>query len=157
MQQRRVQARALHATWQEYFAAENYEKARVEFGNALQINPKDAEARYMSGRVAEKLGKIRDAVGGYQAAIESNSDHTQARANLGRVFVFAGVQSRRWRRLSRAAKHPDDPDLLTRTRSGADTTQGQAGSAGRCRKGGETGTGQRERRCAARLPLQPVR
>src|SRR3990170_2922731 len=69
---------------QKYFASGNFEKARVEFRNALQITPKDAEARYMNGRVAEQLGDLRGAAGMYQGAIDVDADHLQARANLGR-------------------------------------------------------------------------
>ena len=39
-----------------YLAAQNYPKARIEFQNALQIDPKDAKARYEVGFIDEKLG-----------------------------------------------------------------------------------------------------
>ena len=38
-----------------YLEASNYEKARVEFQNALQISPVDPEARFENGVVDEKL------------------------------------------------------------------------------------------------------
>jgi tetratricopeptide (TPR) repeat protein len=97
----------------EYFTAENYDKARIEFGNALQIAPQDAEARFMIGRTAEKLGKVRDAVSGYEGAIDVNPDHVQARANLSRVYVFAGMPDKAMEVVEPGlAKHPDDADLL---------------------------------------------
>src|SRR6185295_16831832 len=37
---------------QKFYDAGNYDKARVEFRNALQISPNDPEARYMNGRIA---------------------------------------------------------------------------------------------------------
>jgi len=99
---------------QEYFVAGNFEKARVEFRNALQIAPNDAEARFMNGRVAEKLRDIRTAVGMYQGAIEVNADHVQARANLGRLMVFGGAPQRALELVEPGlAKHPDDAALLT--------------------------------------------
>ncbi|HEV7716542.1 MAG TPA: tetratricopeptide repeat protein, partial [Steroidobacteraceae bacterium] len=99
---------------QEFFTAGNYEKARVEFRNALQIMPNDADARYMNGRVAEKLNDLRTAVGMYQGAIDVNADHVQARANLGRLLVFAGAPARALEIVEPAfPKHPDDADLLT--------------------------------------------
>jgi tetratricopeptide (TPR) repeat protein len=98
----------------EYFAAESFEKARVEFSNALQITPDDAEARYMSGRVAEKLGDVRGALGAYQAAVDANPEHVAARTNLGRVFVFAGAPDRAMEVIEPAlVRHPDNADLLT--------------------------------------------
>jgi tetratricopeptide (TPR) repeat protein len=99
---------------EKYYAAGNFEKARVEFRNALQITPNDTEARFMNGRVAEKLGDIRTAAGMYQGTIDLNADHVQARANLGRLMVFGGVPARALEIVEPGlAKHPDDADLLT--------------------------------------------
>jgi tetratricopeptide (TPR) repeat protein len=98
----------------EYLAAANFEKARVEFRNALQIDPNDADARFLHGRALEKLGNIREAAGMYQAAIDSNADHLQARANLGRIFVFAGAPERALEYVAPGlAKAPANADLLT--------------------------------------------
>src|ERR1700722_3541299 len=74
-----------------YFSAANYDKARVEFSNAAQIDPKDAEARFQLGRVAEKLGDMRGAVGQYQAAISDDPALAGARAALGRLFLYGGL------------------------------------------------------------------
>lgn len=99
---------------QEYFAAANYDKARVEFRNALQITPNDAEARFMSGFTAEKLGDLRTAGNMYQATIDVDPEHARARANLGRMLVFAGAPSRALELVEPAiVKHPDDAELLT--------------------------------------------
>jgi tetratricopeptide (TPR) repeat protein len=98
----------------EYFAAENYEKARVEFGNALQIAPNDADAKFMTGRVAEKLGNIRDAAAAYQSVIEMKPEHVEARANLGRLYVFSGVPDKAMEMVEPAlATQPDNAELLT--------------------------------------------
>lgn len=99
---------------QEYFAEENYEKARVEFRNALQIAPEDAQARYMTAVVAEKLGNIADAARLYQSTLEADAGHLKARAALGRVYVFAGMPDKAKEIIeSGLASHPEDPDLLT--------------------------------------------
>ena len=107
--------RASHmARGQEFFAAGNFEKARVEFRNALQIAPNDADARLMNGRVAEKLGDIRTAAGMYQSTIDVRADDVQARANLGRLMVFAGAPARALEVIGPGlTKHPDDAALLT--------------------------------------------
>jgi tetratricopeptide (TPR) repeat protein len=75
----------------DYLAASNYDKARVEFRNAAQIDPNDADVRYLLGQVAERENDIRDAVGQYRAAISQNPKHLPARAALGRLFLFGGV------------------------------------------------------------------
>src|SRR5882672_2402091 len=58
----------------EFFAAGNFEKARVEFRNALQIAPNDADARYENGLVDERLGNPREAAQFYQGTLDVNAD-----------------------------------------------------------------------------------
>lgn len=79
---------------QAYFADGNYTKAGVEFRNALQIAPKDPQARVMAGRTAEKLGKPRDALGLYQSVVDDTPANTDARAGLGRLLIFGGAPDR---------------------------------------------------------------
>ncbi|MES1262727.1 MAG: tetratricopeptide repeat protein [Peristeroidobacter soli] len=98
----------------DFFAAANYEKARIEFRNALQILPNDAQARYRYGRSMEALGKVREAAGMYQGAIDSDANHAGARAALGRVYVFAGAPEKALELVEPAlAKNPNDAELLT--------------------------------------------
>ena len=97
-----------------YLAANNLQKAQVEFRNAMQIAPNRADARVMSGRVAEKLGNVRDALGLYQSAIDVDAGYVPARLGLGRLYVFAGAPGRALEVIAPALlQHPDDPDLLT--------------------------------------------
>src|SRR3984957_6841287 len=76
---------------QTFLAAGNFEKARVEFRNALQIAPTDSEARYEVGVVDEKLGNIREAAQFYQGALDANADNVMARAKLGRLYLLSGA------------------------------------------------------------------
>ena len=99
---------------QEYFTAGNWEKARVEFRNALQVTPDDAEARFMNARVAEKLNNITDAARLYQSTIDIAPDHVRARAALSRMYVFGGAPDKALELIRPGLeKHPDDPELLT--------------------------------------------
>jgi tetratricopeptide (TPR) repeat protein len=97
-----------------YYAAKNYEKARVEFRNALQIAPNDSEARYQNGLVDEKLGNQREAGQFYQGAIDADADNVRARAALARLYLFGGAPERALEVVKPSlVRHPDDPSLLT--------------------------------------------
>jgi len=98
---------------QTFLAAGNLEKARVEFQNALQIAPKDADVRFQMGVVDEKLGNQREAAKFYQGAIDVNPDHVGARAKLARLYVFSGAPEQALELLEPAMdKHPDAAELL---------------------------------------------
>ena len=98
---------------QAYLASGNLDKAGVEFRNATQIEPKNAEALYFNGRVAEARNNIREAFGFYQAAIDANPGYAPARAGVGKMFVFGGTAKRALDVIDPGlAEHPDDVDLL---------------------------------------------
>jgi tetratricopeptide (TPR) repeat protein len=98
----------------EFYAAGNYEKARIEFRNALQIAPNDVEARYQNGLVDERLGNPREAAQFYQGALDINPEDVRARAALARLYLFAGQAEKPMELVKPALlKHPDDPELLT--------------------------------------------
>jgi tetratricopeptide (TPR) repeat protein len=102
-----------------FLAAGNFEKARVEFRNALQIAPNDSEVRFENGVIDEKLDNTREAAGFYQAAIDSNPENIRARVALGRIYMHGGAPKLALDAINPAfAKHPDDAGLLT-VRAGA--------------------------------------
>lgn len=99
---------------EKYFAEQNYDKARIEARNALQIDPNYVEARYLAGRVAEKKAEIREAVGNYQAALDANPKFNQARAALARLFLFAGLPDKGLELVEAGLKdEPQNAALLT--------------------------------------------
>ena len=69
----------------------NLDKARVELRNALQIDPNDVEARYLSGVISEEQDNIRRAASQYRAAMDIDATHVPARAALARIHVIAGL------------------------------------------------------------------
>jgi tetratricopeptide (TPR) repeat protein len=97
-----------------YYAANNFEKARIEFRNALQIAPNDSEARYENGLVDEKLGNPREAAQFYQGAIDVDADNLRARTALARLYLYGGAPERALEIIKPSlVKHPQDPGLLT--------------------------------------------
>ncbi len=99
---------------QAYFAQGDYARASIEFRNAMQVSPKDPQARLLAGETAERLQRYRDAAGLFQSVVESNPDNVQARVDLGQIFDFGGVPQRALKLIQPAlAKHPNDAGLLT--------------------------------------------
>ena len=78
----------VRAGW-EFFHAGNYEKARVEFQNALQIDPKDAPARFALGQTFERLGDLRSAMGNYAAGADSPTE-VDSRVAMARILLLSG-------------------------------------------------------------------
>jgi tetratricopeptide (TPR) repeat protein len=98
---------------QAYFAQGEYAKASVEFRNAMQIAPKDTQARLMAGRAAERLGHMRDAYGLYQSVVDAEPLNAEASADLARMLIFGNNSEKALQVIQPVlARHPDDPTLL---------------------------------------------
>ena len=66
----------------------DFDKARIELKNVLQIDPKDAEAYYQLGRVFESLKNYQKAFANYSKAAELSPDHLANQARLGRIYLL---------------------------------------------------------------------
>jgi tetratricopeptide (TPR) repeat protein len=96
-----------------YLAEDNLDKASVEFRNALQIEPKNPEALYLNGTLAEQRGNVREAVRLYQAAIDLKPAGEEPRAALARLLVLAGASQQALEVIGPGLiEHPDSSDLL---------------------------------------------
>lgn len=62
-------------------------KARLEFRNAIQIDPKFADAYYMLGMTMSKAGNLREAYGSLSKAVDLKPDHMKAQVALARVLI----------------------------------------------------------------------
>ncbi len=74
-----------------YLTEKNYDKARIELKNVLQIDPKFAEAYYLMGQIEEANKELRKAIGNYKKALELDPNHTEAKIKLARIYVLAGT------------------------------------------------------------------
>jgi tetratricopeptide (TPR) repeat protein len=102
------------ASGRKYLAERNYVKARLEFRNALQLDPNDADASFLGGEAAEAVGDVREAAQMFQAAIDSNDHHLGARARLARLYAENGAPDKAIELVTPGlAIAPHDPDLLT--------------------------------------------
>ena len=70
------------------FEEGNYEKARLEFKNVLQIDPKDLEARFMLGQTLGEEQEYRAAASQYLAVLGEDSEHPGALAKLGTIYLL---------------------------------------------------------------------
>ena len=75
-----------------YFEEENYDKARVEFKNVLQIDPKSADSHYFLGQIAEREQEWHMAFEYYSSAVELDPELVDARVYLF-FYGFRGHKS----------------------------------------------------------------
>ena len=68
--------------------AGDFEKARIELKNVLQIDPKDGEAYYQLGSVYEQQKNYRKAYGNYLKAEELSPELLANHAKLGRFYLL---------------------------------------------------------------------
>ncbi len=114
---------------QSFLAAGNFEKARIEFRNALQIAPKDAMARYEMGLVDEKMENLREAAQFYQGTIDIDPNHVGARTKLARIYLLSGVPDKALDLVGPALKaRPDDAELLSIRAAAREQNKDQAGA-----------------------------
>src|SRR3990167_5974250 len=71
------------------FAKQDYEKARTNYKNVLQIDPKDVKGREGFARTLERLKDWRGAVGQYRAIIEEDPKNNAAKIKLGQLYLLA--------------------------------------------------------------------
>lgn len=97
----------------EFVEAGNWDKARLEFKNALQIDEQDLAARFELAKVLEQLKDLRAAAGHYMRIVEIEPGHVQARVRLGHVLLLGGAQDLAQEQVDAAlALAPEDPDVL---------------------------------------------
>jgi len=74
-----------------FLEEKNYKKARVEFKNVLQIDPKYAEAYFYMGKLEEENREPIKAVSNYKKALDLYPKHTESKIKLAKIFVIVGT------------------------------------------------------------------
>ena len=72
----------------------NFTKARLEFKNVLQIDPKDAQSYYMFATIEEKEQNWRKAYALLLRTIELDPNHFDALVHLGRLYALSGASDK---------------------------------------------------------------
>lgn len=67
----------------------DWEKARIGFKNALQIDPNDKDALYKYGLTLERLQDWRNAAGIFQKLSDEHADFYDAKIHLGQIMLLA--------------------------------------------------------------------
>ena len=70
------------------FESGDFDKARIELKNVLQIDPKDSRAYFQLGKVYEEMKDYRKSFSNYTKATELNPDYLEAQARLGRLYLL---------------------------------------------------------------------
>jgi len=74
-----------------YLKGKNLDKARIEFKNALQIDPKFPQAYYYMGYLEEHNKQLRKALVYYKGAIELEPTYIEPKIKVAKIFVVTGV------------------------------------------------------------------
>lgn len=75
---------------QEYFDDGNYEKARVDLKNVLQINANNIDARFLMAQLEEKEENWRGTFGNLNAVLELDENHLEATTKMGTLLLASG-------------------------------------------------------------------
>jgi tetratricopeptide (TPR) repeat protein len=97
-----------------FLAEKNYDKAKVELKNVLQIDAKYAEAYFLIGQVDEQKQDLKNAFADYSKVVELNPDHEQARAKLAKYYLLGGAPDKAKEMADYILKKkPNDPEAKT--------------------------------------------
>lgn len=70
------------------FEQEDYVTARIEAMNAAQIEPRNADVRFLLAKIEEREQNFRKAISHLQVAIDADPNHLESRIKLGNYYVL---------------------------------------------------------------------
>jgi len=73
---------------EQHLAQKDYDKARVEFKNVLQIDPKHVAGNLGMGAVFEAQSNLRAAAGQYQRVLDASPANVDAKTRLARLYYL---------------------------------------------------------------------
>lgn len=97
----------------ELFQKGDYIRARLQFRNALQIDPKFAQGYLWLGKSELKLNNPKGAFGALSQAVELNPDLIEAQVFLGQLYLLAKKPEEAQAKVNLVLKkEPENPDAL---------------------------------------------
>ena len=90
------------------YGAGDYTRARLEFKNAIQIDPEFAQGHYQLARTALKLKDARGAFKEFNLSLRFDPDLIDARMDLARMFFAARVKDRAMAQVDEILKRAPD-------------------------------------------------
>jgi tetratricopeptide (TPR) repeat protein len=97
----------------ELFQAQEFEKARVEFRNALKINPGNVEALYYVAQIHERNQNWRGALNNYAKAAQQDPRHLPSQVKLGQLYLLGNTYDKAEEQARIASEiDPKDPGVL---------------------------------------------
>src|SRR3989304_3433147 len=72
-----------------YFTENRFKEAIIEYKNVLQIDPKNANARYKLGLAFLRTGELREAFSELSKSVELDQDLIDARLHLGNLYLLS--------------------------------------------------------------------
>jgi tetratricopeptide (TPR) repeat protein len=96
----------------ELIAQDSFDKAKLEAKNALQLDPKSAEAHLILAKVAWREQNVREAFPHLQMAVEGDPKLLEARLRLGDLFAASGDAKGAAEQVEAVRKlDPENPEL----------------------------------------------
>lgn len=84
----------------DYFRKGEYDKARLEYRNAIKVRPTDAEVRYRIGLLEEAQGNLSAAYGSFVGAEQQDPRYVPALLKLAEIHIAADDLDQAGRRLA---------------------------------------------------------
>lgn len=75
-----------------FFEEGNFDKARIEFKNVLQIDPKFSLGYYYLGQIEEKNKDLGKAIANYNKAIELDPGYVDPKVNISKIYAIIGTE-----------------------------------------------------------------
>ena len=98
---------------QELYDEGDLTTARIEAMNAAQIEPRNADVRYLLAKIEESEQNFRRAIGHLQVAVDADPNHLPSRLMLGTYYVLGkAVEDADAQAIASESIAPDDAEVL---------------------------------------------